>query len=191
MMKTRKLRFCALLLPVLLCGCDGGGSPATAPATAPTTAPAAVGKMRLSIAGRDFIFTPAILAVSGQPPRLQARLYNTDEGGGRESDAVYLECPLDLEPDAPFTDATHHFRTENRERTDALTGIFLPGEKVKLQPLDVSLSFAAGPSSMPGAIPDAVTVNLKGQFLVFAEDADVATNLVPVSGTFQARVKRQ
>jgi hypothetical protein len=173
----------------MVAGCEKEGatapSPSAAPATSPATAPA-VPPLRLRIDEEVFVFTPAVLVVSGTAPHVTARLYNSDEGGDQEGNAILLDCPLELEADAPLAEAAHHLRTSNRERTEALSGIFLPAEKVKLQPMELSLSFASGPDEPR---PPIITVKLSGRFLVFPEDADVPTQSVAVQGEFSAMVR--
>ena len=170
-----------LLLLAALSGC-GRDEPAAAPASQPATRSAATQPVKvepasLTIDGRPFAFTPAVLTMQGEAPRLTGIFYTAAETS-ESHNAFYFDLAFDLDEGTPISQATCRYHTDNRDRIDSPAGIFLPGEKVTLQTLDLSVDLGA-----PAA--GAVVVKLDGQFLVFPDDADVATRIVRVSGKFR------
>lgn len=151
---------------------------ASQPATAPAaTQPAKVEPAKLTIDGREFTFTPAVLALHGEAPHLTGTLYSGGEPG-ESGNALYFDLAFDLDAGSPISEATSRFRTDNRDRADSPAGIVVPAEKVKLQAMELSVD-------LDEPTGGAVTAKLDGQFLVFPDDTDVATRIVKVSGKFR------
>ena len=170
-----------LLLLATLVGC-GRDEPTAATASQPATKPAATQPIQvepasLTIDGRPFPFTPAVLTLQGEAPRLTGTLYTAAESA-ESGNAFYFDLAFDLDELSPISTATCRFRTDNHDRADSPTGIFLPTEKVKLQALELSVD-------LDEPAGGAVVAKLDGQFLVFPDDADVATRIVRVSGKFR------
>ena len=170
-----------LLLLATLIGC-GRDEPAAAPASQPATRSAAtqpvkVEPAKLTIDGQPFAFAPAVLTMQGEAPRLTGMFYTAAETS-ESHNAFYFDLAFDLDEGAPISQATCRYRTDNRDRTDSAAGIFLPTEKVTLQALELSVDLEEPAGG-------AVVVKLDGQFLVFPDDADVATRIVKVSGKFR------
>ncbi len=187
-MRLRDYLIILLLAALIGCGRDEPPAAPAAPASSapagaasqPATASAATLPMKvepakLTIDGREFTFTPAVLVLQGEAPHLTGTLYSGGEPG---ASALYFDLAFDLDEASPISEATCRYRTDNRDRADSPAGIIVPAEKVKLQTLELSVDLdepAAG----------AVVVKMDGRFLVFPDDADVATRIVKVSGKFR------
>ena len=187
-----RLRDCLIILPLAAtigCGRDEPpAAPASAPpapaasASQPATIPAAtrpvkVEPAKLTIDGRKFVFTPAVLVLRGEAPRLAGTLYSGGETG-ESGNAFYFDLAFDLDEASPIAEATCRYRTDNRDRADSPAGILVPAEKVKLQALELSVD-------LDEPAGGAIMVKMDGQFLVFPDDTDVATRIVKVSGKFR------
>lgn len=185
-----RLRDYLIILPmaaVIGCGRDEPTAPPASPAPAvsasqPSTAPAAtrpvkVEPAKLTIDGREFTFTPAVLVFRGEAPRLTGTLYSGGEPG-ESGNALYFDLAFDLDEGSPIAEATCRYRTNSHDRADSPAGILVPAEKVKLQAMELSVD-------LDEPVGGAVVVKMDGQFLVFPDDADVATRIVKVSGKFR------
>lgn len=175
----------------ILGGC-GRQTPTTAPATAPAAGPAtaattqavSVEAAKLRIDGREFVFTPAVLVLQGQAPRLDGKLYNEGGDAANPGDAFYLDLSFELDENAPLGEATCRYRTDDRERSDSPVGIFVPGEKARLQAQELSVDLDEPSGGTIG-------VKISGKFLVFPDDTDVVTRIVPVEGKIRARLEQK
>jgi hypothetical protein len=206
-MKLR-LRSILILSGTLLVGCGRGNTPAAAgaktsdntdsivassptPAT-PQTAPESVQTQpsvsTLQVGGQPITFGAAILRLTKGDGPLTARLYSDEPSGdlsGRESANSYdlqMELP-DVSDPALISGAVWTSNSGNLAKQDSPYGIFLPGQKKILQPMNVKVSFA-------GQTP-LVHVTIEGTFCMFNADdhsAQPSGTIVQVTGELQATV---
>jgi hypothetical protein len=138
------------------------------------------------IDSRPFDFPPARLALRSRDDRIGAVLFSDDPPEAIDDDyagnSFYLDMTPQLAETGTLAGAHWEFKAPNSERVDEITGIFLHGKRLHLQPFDVRVSFDGVSSPM--------TVLIAGTFLQFdSENDQLPGKLVAVRAELSAEVR--
>jgi hypothetical protein len=131
-------------------------------------------------------FPPALLQLRNRDGKLDAVLLSDDPKDAISSsyrgNSFYIQIPAQASDLRDLVSTSWPYKAPSNERSDSPDGIFLDGNRLELQPADISFRLEGEPPMM--------TVWLTGNFQLFdAHDDKVPARMVPVMGTLSAHVK--
>jgi hypothetical protein len=199
MLRPARARFFVSIVLLAACALSCDRSPQTAattpstqashPATSPepaTTQAAAPVPAVITINQKRYAFPPAIVQLRSRDQKLDAILLSDDPKDAIKPDyhgnSFYIQIPAQATDVKDLSSAPWRYTAPSSERSDSPDGIFLDGNRLQLQPADMSIRIEGeGP---------AMTVFLSGNFQMFdTHDDKSEPKLVAVSATLAARVK--
>jgi hypothetical protein len=131
-------------------------------------------------------FPPALLQLRHRDQKLDAILLSDDPkdaiSESYHGNSFYLQIPAQATDVKDLSSAPWRYTAPSSDRSDSPDGIFLDGNRLQLQPSDMSVRIEGeGPT---------MTVFLAGNFQAFDTHDDKApVRLVPVAATLSVRVK--
>jgi hypothetical protein len=139
---------------------------------------------------QSYEFPPARLVLRNKDDHVVALLFSVDPpnaiNDNYTGNSYFLEMPdLEIAEGSTLAGASWSYKAPNSEREESVSGIFLQGRRIQLQPFDVRVEF-------DGAVSP-VTVRLAGTFLKFEGDEAAADKtpgtLVTVRTELSAEVR--
>ena len=182
-----------------LVSCDRSSPTATVPTTGPaqvvaaTTSPdtpattqPARGPSVMMIDQQRYEFPAALLQLRRRDGHLDAILLSDDPkdaiSENYHGNSYYLQIPAQANDVKDLLSAPWRYTAPSNERSDSPDGIFLDGNRLQLQPGDISVRIE-GESPL-------MTVYLSGNFQLFdTHDDKVPSRLVPVMATLSVKVR--
>jgi hypothetical protein len=193
------ISFAMVATAVLLASCDRSSQTTSPPSTAPahvTSASSAAAATTQSVAApvpaviminqQRYVFPPAIVQLRHRDQKLDAVLLSDDPKEAIKpnyhGNSFYIQIPAQATDVKDLSSAPWRYTAPSSERSDSPDGIFLDGNRLQLQPADMSVRIEGeGP---------ALTVYLSGNFQIFdTHDERSEPKLVPVTATLTARIK--
>lgn len=195
--------FCAIAIFAFAVGCERAqtAGPATQPsgepqktsarieaANAPTTGPVERAPSVVVIDQKPRQFPPAVLQLRNRDGQFTAILMSDDPKAAIEDDfhgnSFFLEMPLEISDVKDLSTYVYQYIAPSSDRADSPLGIFLDGNRLQLQPLQIQVKFDGDERSM--------SVMLSGQFIEFeTRDDTTVPRQVQVLSKMLAEVKKK